>query len=47
MKNGGLKHANTYYVTVTAVNKVGRRTSAYSKQVYVDNTPPKASILEV
>jgi len=40
MKNGGLKHRETYYVTVIAVNKVGLKTTSYSKEVVVDDTPP-------
>ena len=44
MMNGGLKHKETYYVTVTAVNKIGLRTTAYSKPLSVDNTPPKVRL---
>ena len=47
MKNGGLKHKETYYVTVTAVNKVGLMTSAYSKPLTVDNTPPKVRLRDL
>ncbi|KAI0219234.1 hypothetical protein LSAT2_029194 [Lamellibrachia satsuma] len=41
MKNGGLKHQETYYVTVTAVNKVGLTTTVFSRRLLVDNTPPQ------
>ena len=44
MMNGGLRHKETYYVTVTAVNKLGLRTPAYSKPFTVDNTPPKVRL---
>ena len=45
MKNSGLKHQETYYVTVTAVNKVGLATTAYSKPLVVDDTPPQVCSL--
>ena len=41
IKNGGLQHQKTYYVTVIAVNKVGLTTMAFSKPLVVDNTPPQ------
>ena len=41
MTNGGLKHKETYYVTVVAVNKVGLETTAYSQRLVVDDTPPR------
>ena len=41
MKDGGLKHQTTYYVTVTAINKVGLSMTAYSKPLLIDNTPPQ------
>ena len=47
MMNGGLKHKETYYVTVTAVNKIGLRTPAYSKPLTVDNTPPKVRLRDI
>ena len=44
LMNGGLKHKETYYVTVTAVNKLGLRTPAYSNPFTVDNTAPKVRL---
>jgi len=41
MSNGGLKHKETYYVTVIAINKVGLKSVAYSKPLVVDDTPPR------
>ncbi|KAI0241220.1 hypothetical protein LSAT2_032838 [Lamellibrachia satsuma] len=45
LKNGGLKHQETYYVTVTAVNKVGLTTTAFSRPLLVDNTPPQGGLV--
>ena len=41
LSDGRLKHKDTYYVTVIAVNKVGLKSVAYSKPVMVDDTPPR------
>ncbi|KAI0215917.1 hypothetical protein LSAT2_032052 [Lamellibrachia satsuma] len=45
LKNGGLKHQETYYVTVSAVNKVGLTTTAFSRPLLVDNTPPQGGLV--
>ena len=45
MINGGLKHKETYFVTVIAVNKVGLKTVAFSKPLVVDDTPPRVCTL--
>lgn len=35
-----LKHSNSYYVTVTAVNMVGKSVHGFSGPVGIDTTPP-------
>ena len=44
MTGGGLKHKETYFVTVIAVNKVGLKTAAYSAPLVVDTTPPRVGV---
>lgn len=41
---GGLKHTQTYYVTLTAVNKLGLMTTGYSNAIVVDDTPPRVCL---
>ena len=35
-----LEHGYRYYVTVEAVNAVGKKTSAFSQPLLIDDTPP-------
>ena len=44
MTGGGLKHKETYFVTVIAINKVGLKTAAYSAPLVVDTTPPRVGV---
>ncbi|XP_070574642.1 uncharacterized protein [Ptychodera flava] len=39
---GGALRAGSYYVTISATNRVGDSAKAYSKQIIVDETPPVA-----
>nr|XP_006817093.1 PREDICTED: uncharacterized protein LOC100376421 [Saccoglossus kowalevskii] len=42
-----IKHHNTYYATVFAVNNIGSKTAGYSKPITFDDTPPIAGTVVV
>ena len=40
-----LEHGYKYYVTVEAVNSVGKKTSAFSQPLLIDDTPPVPGVV--
>ena len=40
-----LEHGYKYYVTVEAINSVGKKTSAFSQPLLIDDTPPVPGVV--